>query len=293
MKDLTRAFFCSKSLSRVGCKKMEKNPIIITGMHRAGTTMLSQILEKKGFFLGVNKDRNNESKHLITINNWLLNSVGARWDYPKNIDVLIENDKMKKMVTDYLHEQVMGLNGKVKYWGGRTQRLWGWKDPRNTFTLPIWLKVFPEAKVINITREPMDVAASLYKRTQLNLEKTYSSKFKRQVSNLLGNKKGIFIDSVRCLEIERTIELWIDYTKLSLENESLLDKGRFLSLKYEDILTDKTIQDEINVFLGGKVMNACDIHADFNINRLNAYTQDENLILLREKYQSDFRNLGY
>ena len=43
----------------------------------------------------------------------------------------------------------------------RFDQPWGWKDPRNVFTLPLWLRVFPEAKIIYIVRNGVDVAASL------------------------------------------------------------------------------------------------------------------------------------
>ena len=40
---------------------MKYNPIIIIGMHRSGTSMLSKILEYSDIFLGNNKDINNEA----------------------------------------------------------------------------------------------------------------------------------------------------------------------------------------------------------------------------------------
>ena len=40
---------------------MKYNPIIIIGMHRSGTSMLSKILEDSDIFLGNNKDINNEA----------------------------------------------------------------------------------------------------------------------------------------------------------------------------------------------------------------------------------------
>ncbi len=49
-------------------------------------------------------------------------------------------------------------------------RSWGWKDPRNTFTLPMWLKVFPNAKVIHVLRDKESVARSLMKRNQVKGE---------------------------------------------------------------------------------------------------------------------------
>ena len=46
----------------------------------------------------------------------------------------------------------------------------GWKDPRNTFTLDLWLKLFPNAKIINIMRHPLDVSQSLLVRQNKLLE---------------------------------------------------------------------------------------------------------------------------
>ncbi len=31
-------------------------------------------------------------------------------------------------------------------------KAWGWKDPRNTFTLPMWLSIFPKARVLHVLR---------------------------------------------------------------------------------------------------------------------------------------------
>ena len=42
---------------------------------------------------------------------------------------------------------------------------WGWKDPRTTITFPIWLQVFPKAKILHILRNGVDVAISIYRRS--------------------------------------------------------------------------------------------------------------------------------
>ncbi len=41
---------------------------------------------------------------------------------------------------------------------------WGWKDPRNSVTLPLWLDLFPDARVIHVRRDPEAVVASLHRR---------------------------------------------------------------------------------------------------------------------------------
>jgi hypothetical protein len=47
---------------------------------------------------------------------------------------------------------------------GTMQGEWGWKDPRNTITLPFWQSLFPDLKVVVCLRNPLEVAQSLMKR---------------------------------------------------------------------------------------------------------------------------------
>ncbi len=48
------------------------HPIIISGMHRSGTSLLSRIIEKTGVFLGKYKQRNNESLYFLQLNRYIM-----------------------------------------------------------------------------------------------------------------------------------------------------------------------------------------------------------------------------
>ncbi|MBA3241946.1 MAG: sulfotransferase [Acidobacteria bacterium] len=41
---------------------------------------------------------------------------------------------------------------------------WGWKDPRNSLTLPFWRRLIPDLKVVVCVRNPLEVARSLFER---------------------------------------------------------------------------------------------------------------------------------
>src|SRR5207237_264153 len=41
---------------------------------------------------------------------------------------------------------------------------WGWKDPRTSLTIPLWLELVPDLRVVVCLRNPLDVALSLRKR---------------------------------------------------------------------------------------------------------------------------------
>ena len=83
-------------------------PIIITGMHRSGTTLLSKIIENNEVFLGKYKEINNESKYFLRINKWILSSIGASWDNPKsflklsNEEILLLSNKIDQTLKKYV-----------------------------------------------------------------------------------------------------------------------------------------------------------------------------------------------
>lgn len=142
---------------------MPSAPYIIIGMHRSGTSFLAKVLEKSGIFMGVVKDHNYEAMHFLSLNQQTLWAAGADWDNPKVPDKLY----WKTIPAQELFYEHFKVNGK---WARFKLKLrnprWGWKEPRNTFTLPMWLDMFPQAKVLHIVREPKAVVASLQQRNQ-------------------------------------------------------------------------------------------------------------------------------
>jgi hypothetical protein len=42
--------------------------------------------------------------------------------------------------------------------------LWGWKDPRNSLTLPFWQNLLPSMNTLIMVRNPLEVAYSMKKR---------------------------------------------------------------------------------------------------------------------------------
>ena len=67
-------------------------PIIITGMHRSGTSIISKILINKGIFMGSKLDPNSESIFFQRINKWILSCIGSSWDNPQSLKDLESED---------------------------------------------------------------------------------------------------------------------------------------------------------------------------------------------------------
>jgi len=221
-------------------------PIIIIGMHRSGTSMIARMLEESGLFLGKKKDIHHEAFFFIHYNNWLLNQSGGAWDHPAPINYLFENKQARTKVVDYIRylmetPHVASFLGWGKYLRYRTplnlEIPWGWKDPRNTYTLPLWLDIFPNARVIHIYRHGIDVASSLKVRqeTFLNSKKILYSPYK--VIYWLRPKRGGFTDSLRCASYKDAFSLWEEYIEQARVHVRDL-KDQAIEIKYEDFLLE-------------------------------------------------------
>ena len=64
---------------------MNQQPIIILGMHRSGTTMITKMLENLGLFVGAEKEINHESLFFWEINNWIFDIHTATAEKPHNM----------------------------------------------------------------------------------------------------------------------------------------------------------------------------------------------------------------
>lgn len=225
-------------------------------MHRSGTGMITRILEEMGLFVGKKKDVNYEALFFQKINNWLLHQCGGTWDNPSPIYYLLENTEIRSLAENYIR-YIMNTPRLVNYIGwGKYLRYrtpfnivfpWGWKDPRNTFTLPIWLDIFPNAKVVHIYRHGVDVANSLKVRQErlLNSKKILYKKLKSFF--WLRPKRGGFTDTVRCTTLEGSFSLWEEYLEEARSHLHNL-KNQAMEFKYEDFLSEpyKMLESMVN-----------------------------------------------
>jgi len=222
----------------------ERPPVIILGMHRSGTTMVARLLEELGLFVGWRKQGDHEALFFLELDNWLLEQVGGRWDHPEPVRDLIAERPVRELVVDYLRytlrsPRAVSFLGPGRYLRYRTPEAlrepWGFKDPRATFALPIWLDVFPEAKVVHVFRHGVDVAESLRRRHERILASWRARYEKLRWTYLFRSKQSSFTTSVRCANLERGFALWQSYlAEARLAVRSVGERG--YELRYEDFL---------------------------------------------------------
>ena len=140
-------------------------PICIAGMHRSGTSMVARVLHIAGLYLGREEDLKGPSEHnrdgfwehrkFVELNEEILNELGGGWDCPPPFpDRWTEAEGLLR-----LKEKAEAL---LEEFADREP--WGWKDPRNSLTLPFWMDRFPAMKVVVCVRNPLEVVLSLRER---------------------------------------------------------------------------------------------------------------------------------
>jgi len=138
--------------------------VCIAGAHRSGTSMLTRLLHTCGLYLGPENDlmppqADNpegfwEHLGLVALNDELLNELGGAWDLPPKAD------------EDFTHARLDPLRLKARLLIEKfdSADVWGWKDPRNSLTLPFWQSLLPGLKTLIIVRNPLEVAYSMRQR---------------------------------------------------------------------------------------------------------------------------------
>jgi hypothetical protein len=208
--------------------------VIVTGMHRSGTSAVAGLLHRNGIVMGENKNFKPrplpqnpkgfyENVRFRNINDEILQTRGYkvksfRTNIPKmeTIDFTIFR-KMKDLVEEY----------------SKKYDNWGFKDPRTCLTLKFWLQVMKlveqPLKILVVSRPFEEIATSLAKRK--NCDKKRGRKlagiyFKRLVEPLRENILDVWtVDYPNLCEHTATeakkLSTWLG---IGLDDISFIDK---------------------------------------------------------------------
>ena len=133
--------------------------LLITGMHRSGTSLVASVLRHAGVDLGSdllgpaagNPRGHFEDKDFLALQQGWLDRA--------DLDILVRD---RRQIPELSAEDREAAAGLVAV---RAEKpLWGFKDPRSALFLDLWHGLLPDPRYVVIYRHPLDVALSLDRR---------------------------------------------------------------------------------------------------------------------------------
>ncbi|MDC0834410.1 glycosyltransferase [Geitlerinema sp. CS-897] len=139
--------------------------LIVTGMHRSGTSLMASLIQTVGVHIGdelleaddLNRHGYFEDKEFLEFQRSILQTSCIEgeegwsdwgWTVSERLD-RSQFDRYKKTALNLIESRQ------------RTEKIWGWKDPRTALMLDFWHELIPDAKYLFVYRYPWDVADSI------------------------------------------------------------------------------------------------------------------------------------
>ena len=176
-----------------------RTAVLVLGMHRSGTSLVTEILNTVGLWIGaeqhlIGASDGNPRGHFellagVEFDNEVLHQAGGTWDHPpaiESIDALVP--KMRPAVEAWFDGQPA----------------LAFKDPRLCVTLPVWIPALSafDVRIVHVMRDPLAVSRSLLTRNAaMDLPSSHFAKGEMSSSDALAlwgeyNRRA-------CLHVER------------------------------------------------------------------------------------------
>ena len=205
------------------------NPLIISGMHRSGTSAVARLVQQLGWDVGSNllpATEGNIHGHFEEAAFIRFHDTLIALQFPKRAPFC---EWLPLADGDILYRDEERTQARAIWDAHRAAGGSAWKDPRTSLFLDLWTEVLSDAKVIVCLRHPYQVHLSLLRRGEPFLHADYSAA-------ILG---------------------WTVYNQRILQAISALPRERVMVLDVEAAFKDpRQLAEELARFLGVPALSA-------------------------------------
>lgn len=276
------------------------SPLLVIGMHRSGTRLLADILADLGVFMGADRQDDSESVTFMRINEAIFHQCAAFWTEPMPVHVMLaqpgELERIAGLATQTLRTELEHYAGRSSWRvepAPEKTPSFGWKDPRNTFTLPIWRYVFPNLKAIHLIRHGVDAAASLARRHREHVLSAAGEPVPSPLAVFEDHAFGV-LSTRRGWTIAESFAMWEQYVeKARLESAELGERA--IEVRFETLLTEpERVVSRIARFCGVTAREGYDgILERIDPRRAFAFRSDPELTAFAATVTDSLRRYGY
>jgi hypothetical protein len=221
----------------------QASPLLVIGMHRSGTRFVADVLAELGVFMGADRQGDSESITFIRINEAIFHQCGTFWSEPMAAHVVLTQpehaERIAELVGESLAAELPRYVGDSPWRAGATPEEtppFGWKDPRNTFTLPVWRRIFPSLRTIHVLRHGVDVAASLARRHRRTCLQATGGAVPSPLAVFQDHSLGV-LSSRRGWTLAEAFTMWDEYVEKA-RMESVHLGERAVEIRFEELLSE-------------------------------------------------------
>lgn len=219
--------------------------VVVLGMHKSGTTLVSQTLHRSGIHMGdfderIGYDQGNwfEREDFVAVNRCLLAphllpTLGARVDrllHRRGRGGIAANRDSVALLGSFPDAASPALEQRMRQLVARCEAAhedWGFKDPRSCLTYPLWAPLLPDHRIVAVFR-------------------SYSDFVRR-------NRKGR--NALNPPRWWRALRSWTDYNDAMAEALEATPRPK-LVLRYDDLMSDPAAMERLSVFVGRPLVDS-------------------------------------
>jgi len=215
---------------------MDNKVLIIAGMHRSGTSLITQWLHHCGLHVGdklLGKGIGNDDGHYEDLDFYSFHQTLLK---SRNLPVsgFVENSFVGMTEKEKLTAQKM-----ISEKNNRSVE-WSWKDPRTCLFLPDYDEFIPQVSYLVIYRNFRSSVSSLIIRTQKVINSKADKDENRSFFSRLWHKRVARkeIDELCRQHVNSFLAVWILYNQQILNFIKTISDERYLVLNYETLIAN-------------------------------------------------------